>query len=35
MYRDFKSYGWNIEASRITNPQRFSHLLLSIALAYV
>lgn len=35
MYRDFKSYGWNIEASRITNPQRFSRLLLGIALAYV
>ena len=28
MYRDFKSFGWNIEASRIRNPQRFSRLLL-------
>ena len=34
-YRDFKSYGWNIEASRIRNPQRFSRLLLGSALAYV
>ena len=35
MYRDFKSYGWCLEASRITNPKRFAHLLLALALAYV
>lgn len=35
MYRDFKSYGWDIETSRITDPQRFARLLLGIALAYV
>jgi Transposase DDE domain len=35
MYRDFKSYGWNLEASRITDPKRFERLLLGITLAYV
>jgi hypothetical protein len=35
MYRDFKSFGWNIEATRISDPQRFARLLLGIALAYV
>jgi hypothetical protein len=34
-YRDWKSYGWDIEASRISDPQRFELLLLGIALAYV
>ncbi len=35
MYRDYKSYGWNIETSRIRNPQRFNRLLLGITLAYI
>jgi hypothetical protein len=35
MYRDFKTFGWNIEASRIRDPRRLSRLLLGIALAYV
>jgi hypothetical protein len=35
MYRDFKSYGWNLEASRIREPKRLERLLLGIALAYV
>ncbi len=35
MYRDFKSHGWNLEASRITDPKRFARLLLALALAYV
>jgi len=35
MYRDFKSHGWNLEASRIPEPRRFTRLLLGIALAYV
>ena len=35
MYRDFKSYGWDLEASRITDPGRLKRLLLGIALAYV
>jgi len=35
MYRDFKSFGWNLQASRIRDPQRFTRLLLGLALAYV
>jgi hypothetical protein len=35
MYRDFKSYGWNLEASRIREPKRLERLLLGMALAYV
>lgn len=31
-YRDYKSHGWDIEASRLTNPQRFERFLLAIAL---
>lgn len=35
MFRDFKSYGWNLEASGIQTPSRFERLLLAMALAYV
>lgn len=35
MSRDFKSYGWNVEASRLRDPKRLERLLLGIALAYV
>jgi Transposase DDE domain len=35
MYRDFKSYGWQLEASRLRDPKRLERLLLGIALAYV
>ena len=35
MDRDFKSYGWNLEASRLRDPKRLERLLLGIALAYV
>lgn len=33
-FRDFKSYGFDLEASRIDDPQRFDRLLLGLALAY-
>jgi hypothetical protein len=35
MFRDFKSHGWELEASRIRQPARFERLLLIMALAYV
>jgi hypothetical protein len=35
MYRDFKSYGWDLEASRLRDPRRLERLLLGMALAYV
>jgi hypothetical protein len=35
MYRDFKSFGWQLEASRLRDPKRLERLLLGIALAYV
>lgn len=35
MFRDFKSHGWNIQASGLRLPVRFERLLLMIALAYV
>jgi hypothetical protein len=33
-FRDFKSYGFDLEASRIEDMDRFNHLLLGLALAY-
>jgi hypothetical protein len=35
MFRDFKSHGWELEASRIRVPVRLERLLLIIAFAYV
>lgn len=35
MFRDFKSHGWNLEASRIRQPARFERLLFILAFAYV
>jgi hypothetical protein len=35
LYRDFKSYGWHLEASRLRDPKRLERLLLGIALADV
>jgi hypothetical protein len=35
MFRDFKSHGWNLQASGLRLPARFERLLLMIALAYV
>jgi hypothetical protein len=35
MFRDFKSHGWDMEASGLRIPARFERLLLIIALAYV
>jgi|DewCreStandDraft_4_1066084.scaffolds.fasta_scaffold112177_1 hypothetical protein len=35
MFRDFKSHGWNLEASGLRHPARFERLLLVIAFAYV
>jgi hypothetical protein len=35
MFRDFKSHGWDLEASGLRLPQRLERLLLMIALAYV
>jgi hypothetical protein len=35
MFRDFKSHGWDIQASGLRLPARFERLLLMIALAYV
>lgn len=35
MFRDFKSHGWDLEASRIRSPARFERLLVIIAFAYV
>ncbi len=35
MFRDFKSHGWDLEASRLRSPARLERLLLIIALAYV
>lgn len=34
-FRDFKSQGWSLEDSELSQPRRFERLLLMIALAYV